>query len=142
MGSRYVETTAVRRRQIEAQWSRALKAMRAAEALQKQQLWEDAVSRAYYAVMHAARAALLVHDVTAQSHTAIRRRFGQVLVASGEVDKEWAIVLAREQDQRMAADYDVDVQLDPELVADLIRDAQRFIRHMEAYLVSKGVEGL
>ena len=53
----------MRQHQVQAEWRRAQKALQAAELLQQNGLAEDAISRAYYAVMHAAKAALLVHDV-------------------------------------------------------------------------------
>ncbi len=90
---------------VQAEFTRALKSLQAAELLQADGLFEDAVSRAYYAVMHAAKAALLVHDQIAESHVAIRRLFGSVLVQTGNIEKEWASILAREQDRRIAADY-------------------------------------
>ncbi len=113
--------------------------MQAAETLQVQGLTEDAISRAYYAVMHAAKAALLVHDAVAQRHAAVRRLFGKVLVRGGEIEKEWAEILAREQDQRGAAEYNVDLEIDLEVAGRLIRDARRFVECIAAYLASKEV---
>ena len=53
----------MRHQQVQAEWRRAQKALQAAELLQQHGLVEDAISRAYYAIMHAAKAALLVHTV-------------------------------------------------------------------------------
>ena len=63
------------------------------QILHANDLFEDTVSRSYYAVMHAAKAALLVHDVIAESHAAVRRLFGSVLVRPDLIE-EWASVLA------------------------------------------------
>ena len=46
---------------------------------------EDAVSRAYYAILHAAKAALFVHDVAVASHASVRRMFGLHLVRSRKI---------------------------------------------------------
>jgi uncharacterized protein (UPF0332 family) len=89
-------------------------------------LVEDAISRAYYATLHAAKAALLVHDVIATSHAAVRQLFGQVLVMAEGVECEWAQLLARGYDQRGAAEYNVDFAVDEEAADRLVRDAQRF----------------
>ena len=35
--------------------------------------YADGVSRAYYAILHAAKAALQLRDVTAESHAAVKR---------------------------------------------------------------------
>jgi len=61
----------MRHQQVQAEWRRAQKALQAAELLQQHGLAEDAISQAYYAIMHAAKAALLVHDVIAESHAAV-----------------------------------------------------------------------
>ena len=52
----------VRKQQIAAEWRRAVLAQAAAEALLDARLPEDAVSRAYYAVLHAARSVLFAHE--------------------------------------------------------------------------------
>ena len=93
-----------------AEWRRARESMRAAEVLTREQCYTNAVSRTYYAVLHAAKAALQVHDVGADSHTAVRRLFGLHLIRRGEIEKEWAAHLGKSLDERLAADYD------PELV--------------------------
>lgn len=89
------------------EFNRATKSLASARLLLSARLFEDAVSRSYYAVMHAAKASLLVHEVIADSHTKVRRLFGSVLVRPGLIEKEWAAILAREQDKRAVAEYAV-----------------------------------
>ena len=48
---------------------RAKKALLAAKTLLENQLYEDCVSRSYYAVLHAAKAALATKDIEPVSHT-------------------------------------------------------------------------
>jgi uncharacterized protein (UPF0332 family) len=71
-----------------AEWQRATQSLRAAELLASEGFHEDAVSRAYYAILHAAKAALFVHDVAATSHAAVRRLFGQHLINTGEIERQ------------------------------------------------------
>jgi uncharacterized protein (UPF0332 family) len=130
----------MRPHQVQAEWQRAQKALQAAALLQQNGLAEDAISRAYYAAMHAAKAALLVHDVIAASHAAVRRLFGQVLVMAEGVEREWAQILARSYDQRGAAEYNVDFAVDREAADRLVRDAQRFVERMAIYMMSKGIQ--
>ena len=85
----------LRKIQIEAEWKRAERALGAAELLLQAGYYEDAISRAYYAVLHAAKAALLSRDTAAESHTAVRRLFGKELVQQGVLENEWAIILAQ-----------------------------------------------
>lgn len=56
-----------------AEWRLACLALRAARLLAQNRIYPDAVSRAYYAVLHAAKAALQTKDISADSHAAVRR---------------------------------------------------------------------
>lgn len=72
------------RNMVVAEWNRARESLRAAQTLTRDGLYADAISRAYYAILHAAKAGLHVHDVAAESHPAVRRMFGLHLVRPGE----------------------------------------------------------
>ena len=75
---------------IISEFNRGLKSLQAAQILLKEGLYEDAVSRGYYAVMHAAKAALFYHNTLAESHSAVRWLFGKILVNPGHIEKELA----------------------------------------------------
>jgi uncharacterized protein (UPF0332 family) len=124
---------------IQAELTRAVKSLQAAKILREEGLFEDAVSRAYYAVMYAAKAALLVHDTISESHATIRRLFGSELVKPGLIEKEWASILAREQDRRIAADYNASHLMDADSSLQLVEDAERFVGRMQNYLVTQGI---
>ena len=102
---------------------------------------EDAVSRAYYAILHAARAALFVHDVAAASHASVRRMFGLHLVRTGEIEPEWARRLAGGSDSRLAADYNVHIRFTSEEVRYECQQARDFVKHIERYLLDSGLTG-
>lgn len=97
------------RNMVVAEWNRARESLRAAETLTRDGLYADAISRAYYAILHAAKAALHVHDIVAESHPAVRRMFGLHLVKAGEIETEWSAYLTESLDDRLAADYDVEI---------------------------------
>jgi uncharacterized protein (UPF0332 family) len=84
--------------------------------LLRDNLLEDALSRAYYAILHAARAVFLAEGVNVTSHRAVRRLFGQHLIKSGKLSAHLATILAEEQDDRILADYDVLFDLERERV--------------------------
>ena len=132
----------MRKIQIEAEWKRSERALGAAELLLQAGYYEDAISRAYYAVLHAAKAALLARDVIAESHNAVRRLFGKELVQQGVVEKEWAIILAQQQDERTLADYDVELTLPRELAEHRVDDAKRFQDRIHSFLDSVGLADL
>ena len=64
---------------VVAELRRAREALRATESLTRDSLHADAISRAYYPVLHADKAALFVHDIAAENHAAVRRLFGLYL---------------------------------------------------------------
>ena len=126
--------------QLQAEWRRSLKAQGAAELLLEADFYEDAVSRAYYAVLHAAKAALLARDIVTESHTAVRRLFGKELVQPGLLEKEWAMILAHEQDERASADYDVELSFSREVATQRVRDAKSFQERIRSFLQPEGLD--
>ena len=125
---------------VRAEFGRAEESLRAARLLQGEALFGDAISRSYYAVMHAARAALLVHDMITESHAAVRRLFGDILVRRGLIEKRWADILAREQRQRIRADYSAGAW-ESQTSADLVDEAAAFVQRIGTYLRNVGVLG-
>lgn len=121
---------------IRAEWQRARQAMGAAAVLREAGYLADALSRAYYATLHAAKAALYVHDVATASHAAVRRMFGLHLIQSGEIEGEWGSHLGEILDDRLAADYDVEVEFSTEEVNDACEQARAFLDRIESYLLA------
>ena len=97
----------MREKSVIAEWRRATESMGAALLCRREGYYADAVSRAYYAVMHAARAALQLYDIAAKSHTGVRSMFGLHIVRTGLVEPEWDAVIGDSGDERIASDYDV-----------------------------------
>jgi uncharacterized protein (UPF0332 family) len=123
---------------VVAEWSRAREALRAAETLTRERCYADAISRAYYAILHASKAALHVHDVAAESHAAVRRMFGLYLVRSGEIEPEWSAYLVESLDDRLAADYDVESSFSREDAKSECRRSREFLSRIRRYLLKKG----
>jgi len=121
-----------------AEWQKARQSLRASQVLVRDQCYEDSVSRSYYAMFHAAKAALYVHDTAAQSHAAVRRLFGLKLIKSCELDSEYAGYLGKTADERLAADYDVEVTFTEKQAREESQRAQQFVRRIRRYLREKG----
>jgi len=130
----------VREIQVQAEWKRSLRAQGAADLLLEAGFYEDAVSRAYYAVLHAAKAALLARDIVTESHTAVRRLFGKELVQQGLLEKEWAMILAHEQDERASADYDVELSFSQKVAAQRVEKSRRFLERIRSFLQTEGLD--
>ena len=128
------------RNMVVAEWSRARAALRAAETLTREHCYADAISRAYYAILHAAKAALHIHDVSVASHAAVRRMFSLHLVRSGEIEPEWSAYLIESLDDRLAADYDVETDFSKKDAKDECRRSRGFLSRIRRYLLRKGLK--
>jgi uncharacterized protein (UPF0332 family) len=127
----------MKRTLVLAEWRRAGQALRAAEVLADAGYPADALSRAYYATLHAAKAALSVHNVVTVSHAAVRRMFGLHLVRTGEIERAWASHLGEILDDRLAADYDVETEFTSEEATQACQRARAFLDRIQHYLLTK-----
>jgi uncharacterized protein (UPF0332 family) len=127
------------REMVLAEWYRGCRTLRAAEVLVGGEFYADAVSRSYYAVLHAAKAALQVHDVAVETHRGARRLFGLHLVRSGEIEAEWAGYLAEGLDDRLAADYDAEISFSRGDADKECQRAREFLVRIQRYLLTKGL---
>ena len=127
------------REMVVAEWRRAGKALSAAGILLRAEYPEDSISRSYYAVLHAVKSALFVHDVAISSHAAARSMFGLHLVRSGEIEREWAGVLAEGMDDRLRGDYETAVRISSEEAEDEHERARAFLDRIRRYLLLKGL---
>jgi uncharacterized protein (UPF0332 family) len=127
MTANWVETTV-------DEMNRARKALKAAETLLDSELYEDAVSRAYYAVLHAAKAALARRQHGPKSHRGVKQVFGKLLVKNGPIEVEFARVFTEEQDCREFCDYKADFHMAENDARRKIEDAAKFVARIERYL--------
>ena len=117
-----------------AEWRRAVESMGAARSCQRDGYHADSVSRAYYAILHAAKAALELHDVTAESHAGVRRMFGLHLVKTGLVEPEWASAIGDSADERVASDYDASLEFDEQDAREASNRAAAFLNRIRPLL--------
>lgn len=114
--------------------TRAKKALLAAKTLLEKDLFEDCVSRAYYAVLHAAKAALVLSEVEVDSHSGARSMFGLQLVKTGKIEREFAKIFTAEQEDREIGDYDIDIEIVEERARQRVNEAEKFVQRIEKYL--------
>ena len=77
---------------VVAEWQRAVESLRAAETLAREGFRADAVSRAYYAILHWTKAVLQVDDVVVENHAGTRRMWGAAQEAQAECDRARAFL--------------------------------------------------
>lgn len=122
-----------------AEWKRALQALGAARSCWRGGYHADALSRAYYATFHGAKAALHMRGVSAERHTAVRRLFGTHLVETQLIEGEWATLLAESSDARVAADYDVEAEVSEDGARQACERGQAFLVRIREFIVAAGV---
>ena len=121
-------------RQAASELNRADKALQAAKVLLEKDLLEDCISRSYYAVLHAAKAALAMEKVTSESHRGVRRMFGLHLIKSGKLEKEWAEILIAQQEDREIGDYAIEIEIERDRALTRVNDAERFVQRIEQFV--------
>lgn len=120
-----------RRELIEAELRNARERLRAARSLLDAGLTPDTISRAYYAAFHAAKAALALHGLHAESHVELRTLFGLNLVDQQIVDRRLGKILVELSERRESADYDVWSAMDTEDARKAVQDASEFLESIE-----------
>ncbi len=116
------------------QLPRSKRALLAANLLAQNCLFEDCVSRAYYAVLHAAKAALLLVEVQSTTHVGVKKMFGLHLVRTGKIEHEFAKILAREQEDRELGDYEAAFHMTEERACARVVEAEKFVNRIERFL--------
>ncbi len=123
---------------VVGEWRMAARTLQAAKLLSRQGYPADAMSRAYYVTLHAARAALAVREVTTHSHSGVRRMFGLHLIRSGAIEPEWSEYLGESLDERLAADYDIGTSFSSEQAREECERAEAFLARIRRYLLTNG----
>ncbi len=97
-------------------------------------LYDDAVSRAYYAMFYAAKAALLSEDVDLRRHSSAVTKFRELFVMTGRVDAEYLRYLGRAQSARERSDYAPFAPLSKDGAEEILKAATVFIDKIKMLL--------
>ena len=119
---------------IRNQVGKAEETLSAAKILIKSDFPDDAISRAYYAIFHAASAVLLAEGITVKSHAALKEMFGLHLVKKGKIEKKYSQILRKLKDDREDSDYDIYTDFSGHEAKIALHDAEQFIKAMKQYL--------
>ena len=111
-------------------------ALRAASALVELGLPNDAVSRAYYAAFHYARALLLVEGLEPKTHRGVVSLLLERYENAGRLEPGAVSILARLQTFRGLADYDATERLSQDRAEAEVAAARLFVEKAKALLAS------
>ena len=140
-GGQAAEERPMNREAVLAEWGKAADALIDTRVMREQGRVKGTISRAYYAIMHAARAALLVHDVSTSSHEAVRKKFGEQVVKRGGLEREWGRMLHPSARQRQLADYGASttIRFTEQDADSAAENAEKFVRRTRHYLLAAGL---
>jgi uncharacterized protein (UPF0332 family) len=99
-----------------------------AELLLSADRYFSTVGRAYYAMFHAATAALLTKDIVRRSHQGIISSFGREFIKTGQVEPKLHKYFAEAFDLRQESDYQPLVKITPRQASNLIEKAKEFVQ--------------
>jgi len=106
---------------------------KAAECVEDSQILLDnrraaaAVTRAYYAMFHAATAALAVKGIKRSSHHGVLSAFGEFLVKPGLIDHVFHLSLRKAFELRQQTDYEPIADVDIEQAQEILNKAIDFV---------------
>jgi uncharacterized protein (UPF0332 family) len=101
------------------------------EILIKNEYWNTAVNRMYYACYYAVSALLLKNGIETSSHSGCRQKFGQLFVQTGKINKELARHFTDLFEKRQKGDYNDFFEFDKATVLRLYPSSILFIDTIE-----------
>ncbi|MEM2507738.1 MAG: HEPN domain-containing protein [Nitrososphaeria archaeon] len=122
---------------VKGHLDKALERLKVAERLFSEGYYEDAVSRAYYAMYHAAKAVLATVNVFPKTHEGVVAEFGRRFVLSGVFPKELGKSLADVKASRETYEYSVTAIVDRMEAEAILSDAKVFVNKVKEYLTRK-----
>ena len=97
-------------------------------------LFDDAISRAYYAMFYAAKGALLAEGEDLRRHSSAVTKFRELFVVTGRIDAEYLRYLGRAQSARERSDYAPFVPPSKEGTEEILNTAGSFIKKIKEIL--------
>lgn len=94
----------------------------------------SAADRAYYAMFHAAQAALRHKGITVKSHKGLIGQFSKEYIKTGTIDPELGRMLQKGFRLRQTSDYELYAILPEKQVQDLVEKAKAFVEHLRETL--------
>ncbi|MHA1973682.1 MAG: HEPN domain-containing protein [Candidatus Hodarchaeales archaeon] len=110
---------------------RAESKLRSAAVLLKEGLYDDSISRSYYATFLATKGVLLLMGEQPKSHTGLLTLFGLKIVKKGLMEKKYAKILTSLFDARQNGDYQALVWFDEKDAEEYLNSAKEFVNEIK-----------
>ncbi|HSN99245.1 MAG TPA: HEPN domain-containing protein [Candidatus Nanopelagicales bacterium] len=127
-----------RREAIQQDLRQCAAAMKAARALRDMGLYNDALSRLYYALYHATTALLLTEGVEPRRHRAVARLLSTHFLPTGVLTAEDVAAVGRTQSYRDLADYERSWEATPGIADEAFTSVEPLIARIQKILDDGG----
>ena len=122
---------------IKYRLERAKKTFEEIDILIKNELWNTAINRLYYACYYAVIALLSNKDIYPQTHAGVRQMFGMHFIKTGIIDNYLGKFFSDIFDKRQTGDYDDFIEYNKNDIVELIEPARQLIEKAESILLQK-----
>jgi len=120
--------------EAEAHIKRAERSLKSSVFLLEKGRYEDAASRAYYSVFHAAKAALASVEEQPKTYEGVVRIFGERFMKTEVFPAEMGKTLVLAKGLREKADYEPTIVVQKEHVEDIIEKTTNFLNVIKEHL--------
>jgi len=114
--------------------------LQSAELLLDQSHYADAASRAYYALLHGARALLATKGLDSKKHSGVISLFNRHFVKTGIVPKGLGKLLLNAKDIREESDYNEFYVVSKQDTVDLVEQAKDFLEIIAKLIETDGTD--
>ncbi len=121
--------------------ARAKESLCQAKVLFEQGFTSGAAQDAYYAMFYAAESALAVIRVRHGGHEDTIELFGRRVCVEGWLDKRHHTMLKAAYQTRLQADYNVQKQVAPARVKELMDESESFLAAVSGFIAARKKEG-
>lgn len=108
-----------------------------ANEMAKQERWDLAANRYYYACFHIVQAAFISRGISTRTHDGCLTELGKNFILTGELDKKYGRFFSRMIQLRIKADYNSIAEVTEEEVLEMAPLSADFITTIEALLPSE-----
>lgn len=111
--------------------------LRLAKKLLTDKEYRDAISRAYYAMYHIAKAILFLKGKDPYTHRGVNIFFNKIFTKTKIIDKKYSYMLARAQEKREDSDYDIIIEPTQKEAQETVKNAEEFIKKCKEIIIKQ-----
>lgn len=129
---------AVLSKQLKIMLNKANDSLKVAKHLHELKHYNDAASKAYYAVFHSLQAVLLAKNLSFSKHSAVLSAFNKEFIYGEVFGKDFYTKIVRLFKDRQIGDYEYEKRIDREGSNADVADAETIINAIGEYLQKEG----